>query len=1073
MDATMEVSRTMVIGHGAAPESASPAAEVVAGYALQERLGVGGFGEVWSAVGPGGLRKAVKILHGNFDDPQAHVEMRALRSVRELRHPFLLNVERAEVVGARLIIVTELADRSLQDRFQEACRDGLRGIPRDELIGYLRDAADALDFIFEAHGLQHLDIKPENLLLQGSHVKVGDLGLIKDVKCSQASLINGFTALYAAPEIFEGHASGASDQYSLAIVYQQMLTGVPPFNGRTPAQLTAQHLKGTPQLAVLTPADRRVVARALSKNPKARYPTCKQFIEDLASSHSRSRAAAAPKMAAAPAAHEPATPQVVEPIVLPSTPLPATVEPQDRGLRPTVLLGIGGLAKRVLRDVVGRLTDRYGGLDQCRAFQALAIDTDTRGANDAGPVSGLMSEAPVDAMAIPLRQAKDYRAMSGDLLEWLSRRWLFNIPRSRQVEGIRPLGRLALVDHQEEIRSRLRVAFQSAVADAARLARAGDDRFPNEGGPLEVVIVASISGGTGSGGVLDLGYLARDVAKELRLTVGSIVGMLLYGSGLGDRQGDVQNANAIACLEELRHILALGMGYPGDRACRLPATELPPFDHTYLVPLGDGLNDEAFQRETRAIGRYLFSNVASEAGEYCRSWRRRERSRSEAGAPISTLRAISVAVDEPELAAERLEEAARICRATVSRWATEARLCVEGAFPDVPAVNEACEGLLSSLNLTKAALASQLNARLRGETNQRLESYLQSAWPRLRACMTGGPGQVGTVFALIDADLGRRDTRAARLWPGQASGPIEEIRRWVVALLDSSEGRCAHARAGLMRAVSRLKEMLEEWQHVVKEMNNERQLLVRDALERAAHLAAQPALAEALKVPCLQYCMLHFCQEAYDLLVAYLESICKSLLEIDADLAALAHKLCELEAVCNDGRGRVAQRGAKPPAVLSQKFDEMLRQKNVFRMSELWHDPGRLPVIAGRLHRAALDFIARPVGWTDDGEAGAADRREELPLIVELATARLANRGGGCRLMAIVPDQRDVTPLQRALNAAFGECSAVLADDGQPPCVCYELEGLPIERVIGQIAAANPHLPEMAARLKTRVDVNW
>jgi serine/threonine protein kinase len=178
----------------------------------------------------------------------------------------------------------------------------------------------------ENHGLQHLDIKPENILIQGTHAKVGDFGLTKSVAMTRASLINGFTPLYAPPELFEGQASANSDQYSLAIVYQVMLTGVQPFNGRTAAQLASQHLKGTPDLSILTLADRGVVARALSRNPGTRYGGCRQFIEDL--SRRRQVAVGSPRGRVSSAA--PAVPvvsgltQVINPAVLgksASTPL--------------------------------------------------------------------------------------------------------------------------------------------------------------------------------------------------------------------------------------------------------------------------------------------------------------------------------------------------------------------------------------------------------------------------------------------------------------------------------------------------------------------------------------------------------------------------------------------------------------------------------------------------------------------------------------------------------------------------------------------------------------------------------
>ena len=134
----------------------------------------------------------------------------------------------------------------------------------------MRDAADALDFMYDEHGLQHLDIKPDNLLFQGNHIQLGDFGLAKDVSITDMSMINGFTPLYASPKLFEGRPGRASDQYSLAIVYHTMLTGKAPFNGRNAAQLTSQHLRSQPDLTHLPPNDRRVIARAMSKTPASR-----------------------------------------------------------------------------------------------------------------------------------------------------------------------------------------------------------------------------------------------------------------------------------------------------------------------------------------------------------------------------------------------------------------------------------------------------------------------------------------------------------------------------------------------------------------------------------------------------------------------------------------------------------------------------------------------------------------------------------------------------------------------------------------------------------------------------------
>jgi serine/threonine protein kinase len=91
-------------------------------------------------------------------------------------------MDRIEVVEGELVIVMELADKSLHDYFEECPHAGLVGIPRDTLLRYIRDAAEALDHMNEKHGLQHLDIKPRNLFLVSDRVKVADFGLVKTLE---------------------------------------------------------------------------------------------------------------------------------------------------------------------------------------------------------------------------------------------------------------------------------------------------------------------------------------------------------------------------------------------------------------------------------------------------------------------------------------------------------------------------------------------------------------------------------------------------------------------------------------------------------------------------------------------------------------------------------------------------------------------------------------------------------------------------------------------------------------------------------------------------------------------------
>ena len=252
--------------------------EPIAGYVLVEPLGRGGFGEVWKCVAPGGLHKAVKFVPAGGD--QHRQEEAAFERVRSIRHAFLLTLERVEAVGGDLVMVMELADAQLQDRFDECRRDRQRGIPRDELLGYLSDAAEALDVIAAKYGLQHLDVKPANLFLIDGHVKVGDYGLVRCLGADKTA--TGLTPKYSAPEVLRGHADARSDQYSLALVYHELLTGSFPYSGRTPQQLMLQHVTADPDLAALPEADRPVVGMALAKQPARRFPSCTAFVKALA-----------------------------------------------------------------------------------------------------------------------------------------------------------------------------------------------------------------------------------------------------------------------------------------------------------------------------------------------------------------------------------------------------------------------------------------------------------------------------------------------------------------------------------------------------------------------------------------------------------------------------------------------------------------------------------------------------------------------------------------------------------------------------------------------------------------------
>jgi hypothetical protein len=269
---------TRVPGGGLADDvHLTPGATPVPDYELVQALGRGGFGEVWKATGPGGVQVALKFIR--LGEQVGEVELRALDLMKNLRHPHLIGVLGVWHRQELLIIAMELGEGTLKDRLAEAQRQGLPGIPPAELGEHLRDAAKGIDHLTAIH-IVHRDIKPQNLLLVGGGVKVADFGLAKLLEHTQGSSSGAMTPAYAAPEFFRGQTTSQSDQYALAVSYCQLRGGRLPFRG-TMAELMAGHLSAPPDLGMIPEAERPVVARALAKDPAARWPDCRSFVQAL------------------------------------------------------------------------------------------------------------------------------------------------------------------------------------------------------------------------------------------------------------------------------------------------------------------------------------------------------------------------------------------------------------------------------------------------------------------------------------------------------------------------------------------------------------------------------------------------------------------------------------------------------------------------------------------------------------------------------------------------------------------------------------------------------------------------
>jgi ABC-type branched-subunit amino acid transport system substrate-binding protein len=249
------------------------------GYRIEALVGRGGMGVVYRAYDLRLKRNvALKLVAPEYAEDSQFRErfLTETELAASLEHPDVVPIYDAGEVDGQLYLAMRFVEGT--DLKRRLVAEG--SLPPRRALEIVSHVADALDAA-HTQGLVHRDVKPSNVLLdEREHPYLADFGLTRrlDDPGSPTAGLSVGTPAYVAPEQIRGDpVDGRADQYALACMLAECLTGDPPFRRQSEVAMLYAHLEDDP-LPSGSPLD-PVVAKALAKDPASRYPTCAALVQ--------------------------------------------------------------------------------------------------------------------------------------------------------------------------------------------------------------------------------------------------------------------------------------------------------------------------------------------------------------------------------------------------------------------------------------------------------------------------------------------------------------------------------------------------------------------------------------------------------------------------------------------------------------------------------------------------------------------------------------------------------------------------------------------------------------------------
>ncbi len=620
---------------------------------------------------------------------------------------------------------------------------------------------------------------------------------------------------------------------------------------------------------------------------------------------------------------------------------------------------------------------------------------------------------------------------------------------------------------------------------------------------VRVYVVASISGGTGSGMSIDMGFVVKSLLEKLGIDNGTTTGVFLHSTGRDSRFCDLAKVNAFAWFKEFHHFARPEGFFPGDEASGLPAMppETPVFDNTYFVPLGDGLTPEQLQERANSVAQYLLLDTLTASQTFLAA------SRDALPDTISGHPALrTFGLHEESVASQQIigTVAKQLCQSVVLGWSGAELECTS---PGKPLDTIASEAETSSLSDTsqivcgapRAVAKLQLNLEgISANARTLLESQFGTNVEEMLAKLlaehsrNGAVANPAEVVELVDtlfaAAPGTENVSSREFVFGRRLDAIvsplgmklaSDLQRWLIHRLDESQERLAGTRQAAEWFGKHLQCVEADSLRLAKVIGNKLITMLNQHSTDPTSVAGKGSVDVGLELA-IKYFRLRLDLRALQatshlvrMLQTELKNVGEAIVEFGRHLRNLADMLTQVPDSETEQHARNCALAAKDPVGqkllanrrdLTTKVDQQLQDQFINQQGGLFQTVmGNRKVMAELLDtlqtiaKQQISFAAHEWSLSSEQAVDAAS----LTKSADQARSPLLDLGGIANQLVIMPQKGNGEKMATAVRDVLGCETSLLTGTEGNLVVCNEVGLLPLARVAVDLnaVATTPSLP--------------